>query len=95
MRDERAIPAVEKPAETSSPQNLQCTDIVVGCLDSRYCFCSRMLFAVVGLVVDTDVALMTIAAMLLIPLGTVAIDVVTDVENVLLVILILIVSCRS
>ena len=53
-----------------------------------------MLFAVVGFVVDTDVALMTIAAMLLIPLGTVVIDVVTDVENVLLVILILIVLCR-
>ena len=81
MRDERAIPAVEKPAETSSPQNLQCTDIVAGCLDSRYCFCSRMLFAMVGLAVDTDVALMTIAAMLSIPFDTVVIDTVTAVVN--------------
>ena len=41
------------------------------------------------LALDTDVALMTIAAMLLIPLDTVVIDIVTDVVHVVLVMLIL------
>ena len=49
-----------------------------------------MLFAMVGLAVDTDVALMTIAAMLSIPFDTVVIDTVTNVVHVVLVMLILI-----
>ena len=49
-----------------------------------------MLFALVVLALDTDVALMTIAAMLLIPLDTVVIEIVTDVVDVVLAKLILI-----
>ena len=66
--------------------------MIDGFPDSWYCFCCRMLFAVEVLGLDTVVVYVVahaaVALMVLIPLDTVVIDIVTDVVHVVLVMLI-------